>query len=100
MPGSCFWTQAVTSREQIEVVVAKLGKGITVTYGLKQRSAITINQHPAQYIVELVNGWSISFGTQAMPTDMMLTQYLINITAAWDLSAQKYGMPWRFYLSA
>jgi hypothetical protein len=86
--------------EQIEVTVVKIGKGVVVTYGRKGSQGLTLAHFPATYCVELIRGWSISFGAQTSPSDFELMQYMIDIAAPWDVAQQIYHDPWHVYLSA
>jgi hypothetical protein len=83
----------------MDIAVSKTGKGVVVTCGLRGMKSQAMSIFPATYCVELVAGWSVSFGAQVSPTDFELTQYLINITAPWDDDAKTYRKPRRIYLS-
>jgi hypothetical protein len=61
---------------------------------------LTKSQFPATSCVELIEGWYVTFGAQIIPTDLELTQYVINITATWDIAAKAYHRPWQIFLSA
>jgi hypothetical protein len=50
---SCMWTQAGVPREQMEISVAKLGKGIQVTYGYGGARGHAVQNFPARFKVDL-----------------------------------------------
>jgi hypothetical protein len=88
IPGSLVWTQAKLTREQMDITVAKIGKGITVTFGLKGNQGLSLAHFPSTYCIELVQKWFISFGAQTSPSDAELMQCLVNITVPWDIAAR------------
>jgi hypothetical protein len=86
------------TRQQLIVSLAKEGRGVTLRIGPKGYQAVTLDQFPVWYRVQLVRNWSVSFGGQPTPPDKELTQFMINITAPWNESSQSYGTPWQMYL--
>jgi hypothetical protein len=68
----------------MEIAVVKSGRGLVLTYGWLAGKGLAIEQYQARYCVALADGWRISFGSQASPTDYELTQWMINITAPWN----------------
>jgi hypothetical protein len=56
LPNALIWARADTPREHMDITVAKLGRGITVTFAHKGFSARSLSTLPASYVVPLVKG--------------------------------------------
>jgi hypothetical protein len=98
IPGSSFWTIVPFTRESLDISVAKLGKGLTVSFAHKDLKGVPISEFPAAYTLVLVGKWFISFGPGEQATDTTVMQHLGNITSPWD--RKSYGHPSRVFLSA
>jgi hypothetical protein len=72
IPGSIIWTQTNPTRGMMDITVAKIGKGIIITFGLSGVQGIPIANVRASYVIELPGKWFISFGAQISPTDAEL----------------------------
>jgi hypothetical protein len=77
LPQSCRWTSAGLPREEIEVKVAKSGRGLHLSYGFRNSSDTALVNFPSRFRVNLVNDWSIFFGTSETPSDCQLTTRLV-----------------------
>jgi hypothetical protein len=99
LPNALLWAETDTPREHMDVTVAKLGKGVVMTFAQKGYSGRSISTLPASYIVPLVEGWQVSFGAQQAPADMEPTQCLADATAPWNPTLRVYGRPWVIYLT-
>jgi hypothetical protein len=42
MPGSCMWTQSGIPREEIEITLAKRGRGVYITYGWRDTKGLGV----------------------------------------------------------
>jgi hypothetical protein len=55
---------------------------------------------PSHFRVELINGWSVAFGTSATPSNGELSTIIMYVTAQWNESAKQYDQPWKVRLEA
>jgi hypothetical protein len=55
---------------------------------------------PSRFRVELIEGWSITFGISATPPDGELTTRLVYITSQWSEQLKQYRLPWQVRLEA
>jgi hypothetical protein len=51
LPNSLIWARPETPREHMNITVAKLGKGVTVTFAHKGFSGRDLSTLPASYMV-------------------------------------------------
>jgi hypothetical protein len=93
IPGALLWTAVGTAREKFDIDLSKEGKGVLVKISPKTNPEFTLPSFPARYRVQLVQGWSVVFGTQKTPSDAELTQIMINISSPWDEQAKQYRRP-------
>jgi hypothetical protein len=100
MPQSCVWTSAGRPREEIEARVIKAGRGLHMSCGFRSSTATAMVNLPSRFRVELIDGWSITFGTSVIPSYGELTTRLMYITSQWNESAKQYQLPWQVRLVA
>jgi hypothetical protein len=100
IPQSCLWTTAGLPREMITVQAFKRGAGLHLMYGYKDSTAMAMENAPSRFMVELIDRWSITFGTSAVPSDGQLTMRLIYITSQWDETVKQYNQPGQVWLEA
>jgi hypothetical protein len=98
IPQSCLWTTEGLPREMINVRVIKKGLGIHLAYGFGESMAIDMANAPSRFRVELIDGWSVTFGTSAVPPDEELMTRLFYITSQWNESVKQYHLPWQVRL--
>jgi hypothetical protein len=100
IPASPIWTTAEgITREKIDFEISKEGKGVVLSVSPKTGPDFRLASFSARYRVQLTKNWSVVFGTSKTPTDMELTQIMINISAPWDEAAKRHRRPWQIYLS-
>jgi hypothetical protein len=100
IPGSCLWATKGILREQMDIQVTKIGRGVQILYGNACTKGFEMENFVSRLKVPLVGIWAIRFGTPSSPSDFDLTQRLISITVPWSNTDQKYVNPWEIALRA